>query len=240
MLQKAIRNPRAAALLFALLLAAQLFPVTVSADDAELSRQLPGRWAFAVYAGETEGETQDLAFLTFEKGGRASLLCSDAAGETLCDLEGTWSFGLVTGGMDRLSLTLSSAGSASGAAGAYATECTYDIYTESWDENDVRHEVLILEETGSGASPFAEFYGEDGASPISLHREEGPNRRVVNCREYVSLREARSKSSARLAKVPLGALVHAYPEAGEEGGFVLCTYHDEYGYILAEYLAPVE
>ena len=35
-------------------------------------------------------------------------------------------------------------------------------------------------------------------------------------------------------------MVLAYPEFGEKDGFILCVYHDEYGYILADYLEPVE
>ena len=64
--------------------------------------------------------------------------------------------------------------------------------------------------------------------------------RVVNCKNFVSLRAKPAASSARLAKVPLGALVLALPGAEEQNGFVWCTYRDEYGYILAEYLQPVE
>ena len=109
---------------------------------------------------------------------------------------------------------------------------------EGWDEDDVQNTWCILEPVScSGVSPFEELSGFDGAA---LHREQGPNMRVVNCKESVSLREKRSKTSARLAKVPLGALVLAFPDAGDENGFLLCMYHNQYGYILAEYLAPVE
>ena len=62
--------------------------------------------------------------------------------------------------------------------------------------------------------------------------------RVVNCSSYVSLREKRSTASARIAKVPLGAEVLAYPEE-EQNGFVLCVYGEQYGYILKEYLEPI-
>ena len=58
------------------------------------------------------------------------------------------------------------------------------------------------------------------------------------CKDYVSLRSKASKSSTRLAKVPLGASVLAYPDE-EQNGFILCVYQDEYGYILAEYLEPI-
>ena len=64
--------------------------------------------------------------------------------------------------------------------------------------------------------------------------------KVVNCSSYVSLRAKRSKSAKRLAKIPLGAKVIAFPEAGEEKGFLWCLYQGTYGYILKEYLQPVE
>ena len=82
----------------------------------------------------------------------------------------------------------------------------------------------------------AEVYGEDVQGPLALHREHGPNARIVNCRDYVSLRAKRSTGSARLAKVPLGAMVMAFPEFGGENGFTLCEYQGKTGYILTEYL----
>ena len=68
-----------------------------------------------------------------------------------------------------------------------------------------------------------------------------PNMRIVNCKEYVSLREKPSKSAKRLAKVPLGAEVTAWLDGGNEGedSFVYCEYGGKEGYILEEYLAPI-
>lgn len=60
-----------------------------------------------------------------------------------------------------------------------------------------------------------------------------PNQEVVDCLEYVSLREAADKSSARLAKVPLGATVTACIDMGE---FIECSYGGKTGYILSRYL----
>ena len=60
--------------------------------------------------------------------------------------------------------------------------------------------------------------------------------RVVNCKEWVSLREEPSTSAARLARVPLGATVtncHQY-----DARFIYCWYNGQAGYILGEYLAP--
>ena len=125
------------------------------------------------------------------------------------------------------------------AGSAYSVECVYDAYTESWVENDTEFTYLILNPLLSctGVSPFEEVYGD---ANVALHREKGPNMRVVRCKEFVSLRETRSTTAKRLAKVPLGALVLAYPEYGEANGFLYCVYHDEEGYILAEYLQPLE
>lgn len=60
--------------------------------------------------------------------------------------------------------------------------------------------------------------------------------RVVNCNEWVSLRSAPSTAAARLAAVPLGALVRECRVAGS--GFVYGEYDGLWGYILLDYLAP--
>ena len=60
---------------------------------------------------------------------------------------------------------------------------------------------------------------------------------VVNCQEWVSLREAPDTASARLRKVPLGAYVDALEDVGD---FALCEYDGATGYILNEYLEPEE
>lgn len=62
--------------------------------------------------------------------------------------------------------------------------------------------------------------------------------RVVNCKEWVSLRSAADTQSERLAQVPLGASVFGeYDPAAE---FSHCRYGDRSGYILNTYLAPAE
>ena len=238
-----MKNARFAALLLAVLLAAQAFLTAASADDAEQIKLLPGVWTFTDSAGEQTAEEEapkaDLAILALEENGKMSLLCRDRTGGYVCACEGVWSCEFVPEGMDRLTLLITSTDLPSKAGGGYRVECAYDFYTESWVEKDVQHIYLLLEEAGgSGVSPFAEVYGEDCAGGLALHREQGPNMRVVNCRDYVSLREKRAASSKRLAKVPLGAQVLAFPEAGEENGFIQCVYHDQYGYILSKYLQP--
>ena len=57
---------------------------------------------------------------------------------------------------------------------------------------------------------------------------------VVNCKEYVSLREAPDSKSKRLKKVYLGEWVIECSEA--ENGYIQCTYDNNTGYIMSQYL----
>ena len=215
----------------------------LSEYDAEFLRQLPGTWTYTAYIEEqVAGEdtpTADLAFLTLEENGTASLDCWTVDGEYAYACEGAWSYRPVPNYGGHLTLLFTWTDNPLYDEKAYSLECVYDAYTESWVENDTLITYLILNPqiSCSGVSPFQELYDDEGAA---LHRDQGPNMRVVKCKEFVSLRETRSTSAKRLAKVPLGALVLAFPECGEENGFILCSYHDEEGYILAEYLEPVE
>ncbi len=69
---------------------------------------------------------------------------------------------------------------------------------------------------------------------------------VVNCREYVSLREGPYKTASQLAKVPLGDIVlycttnqrlYAYtPYKAQIPLFIRCEYDGQEGYILKKYL----
>lgn len=209
-------------------------------DDEELPRVLPGTWT---YAGEPEEVTDQemaapvLARLALEENGNAALRCVRESGAS-CTYEGTWSFDPVTDESDRLTLLFTSTDDPALAGDAFRLECVYGAYTEAWTESNSIHTTLILEEIScSGSSPFTEAFGW---GDIALDRIQGPNRRVVNCRDFVSLREKRSKTSKRLVKVPLGALVLAFPEEGEKGGFISCLYGDQFGFILSEYLQPAE
>ncbi len=58
---------------------------------------------------------------------------------------------------------------------------------------------------------------------------------VVNCEEWVSLREGPSTSAARMTKVPKGATVTGCIVYSE--GFTFCKYNGIWGYILSEYLS---
>ena len=207
----------------------------VSEYDAEFLSELPGKWA---YTTDTEEESAILAFLTLEEDGKASLSCYDEGGEYAYSCEGTWAYEPVPSDSGHLTLLFTWTDNQSYAETGYNVECVYVAYTESWVENDTLITYLILNPpiSCSGVSPFEALYGEDG---VALHREQGPNMRVVKCKEYVSLREERSTSAKRLVKVPLGAHVLAFPEYGEDNGFIYCVYNGEEGYILLEYLEPI-
>ncbi|MCI6004612.1 MAG: hypothetical protein SOY73_07035 [Blautia sp.] len=58
--------------------------------------------------------------------------------------------------------------------------------------------------------------------------------KVVNCNEWVSLREYPDVNSNRLIKIPLGALVHNCVRYSDE--FVFGEYNGLYGYVLSDYL----
>ena len=60
------------------------------------------------------------------------------------------------------------------------------------------------------------------------------NMAVVNCNEWVSLREQPSVSSPRLIKVSLGSIVSNCRYAGDE--WVYCEFDGYAGYIMAQYL----
>ena len=60
---------------------------------------------------------------------------------------------------------------------------------------------------------------------------------VVNCDQWISMREEPDTSSDRLTKIPLGAVVTDCYQVSSE--FILGTYNGFTGYILAEYLTEV-
>ncbi len=58
---------------------------------------------------------------------------------------------------------------------------------------------------------------------------------VVNCTDWVSLREKASASASRLARVPLGTKVEHCVQVSDS--FIYCGYRGIYGYIQAQYLS---
>ena len=210
-----------------------------SADDAEQLKYRPGRWEYTDTVRDGEAEPQEVQLtLNLGDNGEMSLCCSGAGTGNQYTYTGTWASEFVPDAPDRLTLRFASTDHPSHMDSDYSASCVYGFYTESWVENDIWNIYLLLESSADGSiSPFEELLGYDNPG---FHREQQPNMRVVNCRNFVSLRSKPSVSSGRLAKVPLGALVLALPEAQEKDGFVWCTYHDVYGYILSGYLEPVE
>lgn len=65
------------------------------------------------------------------------------------------------------------------------------------------------------------------------------NMTVVNCDEWISLRNAPDTDAARIAKVPLGATMTDCIISNENTAFLYGCYSGQWGYALREYLAPV-
>lgn len=61
---------------------------------------------------------------------------------------------------------------------------------------------------------------------------------IVNCKEWVSLREKPSSSARRLAKLPLGTVVSDCRQHG--GGWVFAAYDGHTGYVQEKYLQTCE
>ena len=234
------RSRRFFVLLLILLFILQACATTASAADPEMLSILPREWILTDELQEAEGEPQeaDLAFLTLEDDGTSSLTCDGKDGGYAYSCEGTWAFELVVDGNDLLTLRFTSTDDPSQAENDYSVECVYDAYTESWVENDTLYTYLILTEISTdGITPFQDVYGYND---LALHNEQGPNMKIGNCKEWVSLREARSMSAKRIMKVPLGAPVLAFPQSTDDDGFVYCVYQDNEGFILAQYLIPID
>ena len=74
------------------------------------------------------------------------------------------------------------------------------------------------------------------AVPTMADSEYIGNMEVVNCNEWVSLREEPSTRSERLVKVSLGAIVSNCQQVND--AWIYAEYDGYSGYILAEYLEP--
>lgn len=74
------------------------------------------------------------------------------------------------------------------------------------------------------------------AAPAMADGEYIGNMEVVNCNEWVSLREEPSTKSQRLVKVSLGAIVSNCRQVND--AWIYAEYDGYSGYILADYLEP--
>lgn len=72
----------------------------------------------------------------------------------------------------------------------------------------------------------------------ALAAEIGSSLKVVDCNEYISLREEPSKAAGVLAKIPLKARVAMMDEASD--GFWKVSYQGKEGYALSSYLREVD
>ena len=136
---------RAVFFLFVLILAVTACFTGAWADDAELEEILPGHWTCPAEATEEDPGEAGPVQLEFRKDGTVSVQCWYGE-EYAWSCEGTWVFELVTGGMDRLRLQLVWADHPERPGNGYTTECVYNVYAESWTENDTEYTAFILEE----------------------------------------------------------------------------------------------
>lgn len=80
------------------------------------------------------------------------------------------------------------------------------------------------------------------ASVVQAHMGDYYWARVVNCNEWISLREYSSVESRRITKIPLGSLVKIYKgQLGERhsspmDGFYWTEYNGMRGWCLREYI----
>jgi len=71
------------------------------------------------------------------------------------------------------------------------------------------------------------------AAPALAEAEQWQSGTIAYCDEWVSLREAPSKESRRLVKIPLGEEVQVIVSSGE---FFLCKYGNLTGYVMSRYI----
>ena len=96
-------------------------------------------------------------------------------------------------------------------------------------------EVRVLDDS-DGMAEFAHV-NYRGMNGYALYEYLSPSSmcyRVVNCREWISLRAAPSTEATRLCIIPLGELVRHVRNA--ENGFTYVYYKGNLGYALSKYL----
>ncbi|MBR4236576.1 MAG: hypothetical protein IKR85_11040 [Clostridia bacterium] len=123
---------------------------------------------------------------------------------------------------------------------------------KSPDKNSTRLEKVHLGElvteckSAENGFIYCDFDGKKGyilaeyleTTPFTLSDGILPNQMVVNCDEWVSLREKPDSSSNRILKVPKGAIVTRC--VSWMGSFVFCRYKGKDGYILSKYLKKAD
>ena len=200
--------------------------------DAGATERASGEWT------ETDEDEGYEMILNLDTEGSMTLRFNALDGSATYTYLGTWAIRIIPDYGGRMTMSFTSTDYPARAGGDYRAECVYDAYTESWIENDKKITVLnLMALTESQGSPFEDVMGYD---TITLSREKGPTMRVINCKEFVSLRERPDTKAKRLAKVPLGAELLGLPEESRMNGFIYCVYKGKEGFILEEYLAPIE
>lgn len=103
--------------------------------------------------------------------------------------------------------------------------------------------VCVQDDHGDMSVEYVVTRGDTGVLGFSIPEKATSNYlgdMFVNyCDEWVSLRETPSTKATRLTKVPLYDVVTDCYAVGETG-FVFCKYEGQEGFILWEYLSPIE
>ena len=111
--------------------------VPAFADDEELLELIPGTWtATDEVQGEGEEPREVTETVEFAEDGTLTARFESSDGSFAYTYTGTWTFELVTGGMDRLTLYFSSTDNPDYTGAGYGVECVYNVYSEAWAEDN--------------------------------------------------------------------------------------------------------
>ena len=95
--------------------------------------------------------------------------------------------------------------------------------------------VYVLDDSdGTAAFAHVNYRGRTGYALYSYLSAHATLYKVINCRQWVSLRSSPSTSASVLREVPLGQYVRFVRTA--QNGFYYVYYDGALGYVLADYL----
>lgn len=125
--------------------------------------------------------------------------------------------------------------------GLYVVNCNESISLRSSPSVEASALAQIplgaaVQVVGNGTHGFAHvsYKGINGYALYDYLTPHATLYRVVNCNEYISLRNAPSTGAATLGIVPLAASVRFVKDAGN--GFYYVDYRGTLGFVLSEYL----
>jgi len=114
----------------------------------------------------------------------------------------------------------------------YLTDIKCGGYWYTTADYDFIYKELVKSGSGNYGGDGSYDNSEDGGSIVWTPLYTAV---VVNCENWVSLREDPNTKATRLKKVPFGSKVDVYEVRDDR--FSYCEYGGEWGYILSEYLA---